>query len=411
MNARAEHLKCGSTEYLMNSDLGNEAIARGEILKGWRTIYLGELTDIAGGTTPHRQIAEYWKDGSICWATPTDITSIPASIYELFDTKEKVSEAAVSKGGSKIFPEQTVLMTSRATIGHVAVAQVPISTNQGFANFLPSEKYVPQFLCYWLESKRSELIQNASGSTFKEISKRSLKGIQIILPPFSEQECIAEILSSVDDCIRATEAVIAQAKRVKRGLMEDLLTNGLGSKAIARGDVPEGWRRDDLITLVTLKRGYDLPVSQRIEGDIPVVASNGPVGTHNQSAVEGPVVVTGRSGTIGKVELYEHDCHPLNTTLYSQNLHGNDARYVVEFLRFFRLERFATGTSVSTLNRNLVHAEKIVIPPVEKQKKIAGILLAMDDYIAINQRTSIQLRRLKRGLMDDLLTGRVRTAS
>lgn len=221
---QAGRVKRGLMKDLLTGGLSSEAIACGAAPEGWCTMRLGELTNIAGGTTPKRQIAEYWEDGSVSWATPTDITSMSASIYKLFDTKEKISEAAVSKGGSKIFPEQTVLMTSRATIGYVAVTQVSISTNQGFANFLPNEKYDPQFLCYLLESKRGELIQRASGSTFKEISKSSLKGIQIMLPPLSEQRRIVEILSSVDDQIVANRASADQLRRLKRGLMDDLLT-------------------------------------------------------------------------------------------------------------------------------------------------------------------------------------------
>lgn len=168
---------------------------------------------------------------------------------------------------------------------------------------------------------------------------------------------------------------------------------------------PIGWRADKLISLVTLKRGYDLPVAQRKGGDVPVVASNGPVGWHDEAMVNGPVVVTGRSGTIGKVELYEGDCHPLNTTLYSQDLHGNDPRYVAEFLRYFRLDRFATGTGVPTLNRNLVHAELIAIPPLAEQQRIAEILTSVDDSISATEAVIAQAERVKRGLMEDLLTG------
>ena len=221
---QAGRVKLGLMKDLLTGGLSSEAIACGAAPEGWRTMFLGELTRIAGGTTPKRKTAEYWEDVSISWATPTDITSMAASVYKLFDTKEKISEAAVSKGGSKIFPERTVLMTSRATIGYVAVAQVPISTNQGFANFLPNEKYNPQFLCYLLESKRGELIQRAGGSTFKEISKSSLRGFQIMLPPLTEQLRIAEILSSVDDQIVANRASADQLHRLKRGLMDDLLT-------------------------------------------------------------------------------------------------------------------------------------------------------------------------------------------
>ncbi|WP_421860069.1 restriction endonuclease subunit S [Oceanicaulis sp.] len=249
----------------------------------------------------------------------------------------------------------------------------------------------------------------ANGMAMLHLTKKGMEQLTIPVPPLSEQKRIAEILTAVDDSIRAGERVIEQTERVKKGLMEELLTGGLGSAAIERGEVPTGWRQDVFEKLVRLKRGYDLPVSQRIEGSVPVVASNGPVGTHNSPAVEGPVVVTGRSGTIGKVALYETECHPLNTTLYSQKTHGNNIRYIYYFLCWFRLGRFGTGTGVPTLNRNDVHAQQIVIPSLPEQKRIATILTSIDDQIEAERKHVEQQKRLKQGLMDDLLTGRVRT--
>jgi type I restriction enzyme, S subunit len=380
-----------------------------EVPQGWDELLFGELTSIVGGTTPKKNIEEYWDSEDVLWATPTDITSLPEASHFLSDTATKASIRAVERGGLKLLPANTVLMTSRATIGYVAIAKSEISTNQGFANFLPSEKYVPLFLLYLLQSKKEQLISSAGGSTFKEISKGILKSLSTLLPPLNEQHRIAEILSSVDESIQATQAVIKQAERVKRGLMEELLTGGLGSEAIERGEVPEGWIQAKFIDFVTLKRGYDLPVGQRIEGDVPVVASNGQVGWHNEPKVEAPVIVTGRSGTIGKVELYEMDCHPLNTTLYSTDLHGNNPYFAKYFIQHFKVERYATGTGVPTLNRNLVHEVVIVIPPLNEQGRIAKILSGFDESIASYKANIEHQSRVKKGLMNDLLTGKVRT--
>jgi len=170
-------------------------------------------------------------------------------------------------------------------------------------------------------------------------------------------------------------------------------------------EVPEGWNRMKFIEFVLLKRGYDLPVAQRVAGCVPVVASNGQVGWHNQAKVKAPVVVTGRSGTIGKVELYETDCHPLNTTLYSQSLNGNDPWFAKYFLEHFQMERFSTGTGVPTLNRNYVHEADISVPPPPEQKRIAKILSSVDESIQTTQSVIDQAERVKRGLMEDLLTG------
>ena len=134
------------------------------------------------------------------------------------------------------------------------------------------------------------------------------------------------------------------------------------------------WPKRPLIEVASLQRGYDLPVQQRVEGQYPVFAANGQLGTHTEAMAKGPGVVTGRSGTIGKVHYVDSDFWPLYTALFVTDLHGNDPKWVFYMLQSFGLERFAQGAGVPTLNRNLVHGELISVPPLREQKRIAAIL-------------------------------------
>ncbi|EJE8578308.1 restriction endonuclease subunit S [Vibrio vulnificus] len=143
------------------------------------------------------------------------------------------------------------------------------------------------------------------------------------------------------------------------------------------------WSLVELKNIATLKRGYDLPTKLRVEGEVPIYAANGRNGTHNEVKIKGPGVITGRSGTIGKVHYTEDDYWPLNTALYVTNFHGNDPRWVYYMLSAFKLERYAEGAGVPTLNRNLVHDELIPLPPLDEQKRIAAIL---DKADAIRQK-------------------------
>jgi type I restriction enzyme S subunit len=121
-----------------------------------------------------------------------------------------------------------------------------------------------------------------------------------------------------------------------------------------------------------LQRGYDLPVQQRRAGNVPVFAANGTVGAHCEAKVAAPGVVTGRSGSIGKVHFVASDFWPLNTALYVRDFRGNDPEWVAELLRWMHLERFARGGAVPTLNRNLVHGEIVPRPPLDEQRRIVG---------------------------------------
>lgn len=135
-----------------------------------------------------------------------------------------------------------------------------------------------------------------------------------------------------------------------------------------------GWQTKKLGDVATLQRGFDLPKQDRVSGEIPLVSSSGISDTHNKSAVQGPGVVTGRSGSIGNVFFIEEDFWPLNTVLYVKDFHGNDPRFVFHLLKKFDLKRFASGTGVPTLNRNVVHDELVKVPPLTEQRRIVGIL-------------------------------------
>lgn len=135
-----------------------------------------------------------------------------------------------------------------------------------------------------------------------------------------------------------------------------------------------GWYTVPLIEAATLQRGFDLPVQNRTPGEVPVFAANGPVGTHSEHKVKGPGVVTGRSGTIGKVHYVECDFWPLNTSLFVKEFHGNHPKFIFYLLNQLHLERFYEGTGVPTLNRNNIHSVQVPLPPLAEQKRIADIL-------------------------------------
>lgn len=151
-----------------------------------------------------------------------------------------------------------------------------------------------------------------------------------------------------------------------------------------------GWPLVPLKNIATLKRGYDLPVGARNEGAVPIYAANGKNGAHDEVKIKGPGVITGRSGTIGKVHYCEEDFWPLNTALYVMDFHGNHPRWVYYMLSNFKLERFSEGAGVPTLNRNLVHDELIPLPPLSEQKRIAAIL-DKADVICRKRQQAIQL--------------------
>lgn len=152
---------------------------------------------------------------------------------------------------------------------------------------------------------------------------------------------------------------------------------------------------------IELHRGYDLPKKQRKNGQVPVIASTGINGTHNVAKIKGPGVVTGRSGSIGKVQYIKDDFWPLNTTLYVSDFKGNNPKFVAYWLERFDLKRFSSGSAVPTLNRNELANVEICVPNREEQDKIVAILEPFEKKIELNQEINDNLLELAKTLFSE----------
>lgn len=189
----------------------------------WEAATLSELADIRSGGTPSTSDATLW-DGDIAWVTPTDITALDGRKF-LSGTTRTISRAGLRQSSAELLPEGTIVMTSRATIGECAIATIPLTTNQGFKNFIPKDRADRDFLYYLLMSQKKGFIELCSGSTFLEIGKTKLTGYTVRVPETKkEQEAIAAVLSDMDAEIQTLESRLAKARAVKEGMMQNLLT-------------------------------------------------------------------------------------------------------------------------------------------------------------------------------------------
>ena len=164
------------------------------------------------------------------------------------------------------------------------------------------------------------------------------------------------------------------------------------------------WNKTTFGQFASLHRGYDLPMTKRRKGKFPVIGSNGIVGHHDIAKFGGPGVMVGRSGSVGKSYYVDGSYWPLNTTLFVEDFHGNYPRFVEYFCQHFDFSSYAAGVSVPTLNRNLVHAAGVTVPPLPEQKKIATVLLEIQRAIETQEKIIQSLRDLKKSTMQHLFT-------
>lgn len=173
-------------------------------------------------------------------------------------------------------------------------------------------------------------------------------------------------------------------------------------------NLPSGWKVVKLEKVAPLQRGYDLPTDNIKEGLYPVVYSNGILRFHNEFKAKAPGVITGRSGTIGKVVYVEEDYWPHNTSLWVTNFYDNNPKFIYYMYINLNLARFSAGSGVPTLNRNDIHAQTIPLPPLDEQEKIAEILSTWDKAINLTINLIENKKRFKKALMQNLLTAKIR---
>jgi len=181
-----------------------EESALGLVPLGWRVDPIGDVLEIVGGGTPNTKEAEYWDPGEFAWTTPKDLSSLQSPV--LLKTERLLSAKGVSKVSSGLLPIGTLLLSSRAPIGYLAIAQIPLAINQGYIAILPSSQLPPLYMYFWLKLNMDVIKSRSNGSTFMEISKKAFRPIPALVPP-------VELLSKFLDVANPIFARLAENER------------------------------------------------------------------------------------------------------------------------------------------------------------------------------------------------------
>ena len=211
--------------------------------EGWEYKKIKDIGTVIGGTTPNTNVAEYW-DGKLCWISPAELDGS----HYLYDSRKKITEAAVKAKSLKLLPEGTVILSSRAPIGKVVINKVPTYCNQGFKCVICGKEIYNEFLYWWFWGKTDYLNSLGTGATFKEISKKLVEEITVPIPPISEQQSIVDYLDSAFAKIDAMKANAEKALNEAKALFQASLKEMLEPK--------EGWEENKLGDLVSFFSGY-----------------------------------------------------------------------------------------------------------------------------------------------------------
>lgn len=350
---------------------------RRNMKKDWEIKTLGEICEVVGGGTPKTAVSEYWSD-DVVWVTPKDLGLLETS--EITDSAKHISLKGLEKSSAKLLPAGSVVMSSRAPIGYVAIAGVELATNQGCRNFICGNEIFNKFLYYFLFANTELLNSLGGGTTFKEISGSIIKKISIPLPPISEQKRIVKILDEKIEAIEklkeVTEEQLVDVEELFVSKVSELFSkqekwksgslSGVCTELFAGGDVPKGNHSK------VPNEKHKIPIFSNGE------KNKGLYGYTNKARVTEPSLTISARGTIGYSEVRNEPFYPAVRLIV---VTPDKEKISLDFLQYFvkTLDFTHSGTSIPQLTVPMLRDYKISYPSILEQKKIVKQLDSLSE--------------------------------
>lgn len=228
---RAHHDQLAATAALFPDAMEESEL--GEIPKGWEVSTIGEMVEIAGGATPDTKNESYWNPPEYFWTSPKDLSGAQSPV--LLTTERKISTAGLSRIGSGLLPKGTLLMSSRAPIGYLAITQIPVAINQGYIAMLPGGKLPPLYLLMWCQQNMEEIKGQANGSTFMEISKKAFRPMLVTNPGSVVLDRFIETVTPLFGKLAEGVKESSQLAKLRDTLLPKLLS---GELSVADVEIP-----------------------------------------------------------------------------------------------------------------------------------------------------------------------------
>lgn len=379
------------------------------IPKEWKYDLLDKFPVRCSGHTPSQSFPEYW-DGGIKWISLADSNRLDKGY--IFNTSKEISEEGIKNSSAVLLPAETVVLSRDAGIGKSAVMYEPMAVSQHFIAWKcdNSHKINSWFLYNWLQLNKTEFERQAVGSTIKTIGLPYFKKLKIALPPYQEQEKIAQILSTWDQAISATEKLLENSQQQKKALMQQLLT---GKKRLLDENgvtFSEEWQLGHLVDIAKVSKGKALSSKDLEIGNYPVIAGGktSPY-THSEYTHENVITVSASGAYAGYVAFYPYKIWASDCSVVSNKI-GSDVNFIYHLLVSMQtiIYSLQSGGAQPHIYPKDIEGLKILIPPLVEQKKIASVISLADQEIRTLQKKLDCLKQEKKALMQQLLTGKKR---
>lgn len=319
----------------------------------WTTARLADCCEIVSGATPSTSVDDYWE-GDIRWATPKDLSNLDS--HYISDTPRKLTSEGLQSCAASILPENSVLFSSRAPIGHVAINTVPMATNQGFKSFVPKSGVVDaKYIFHWLRANRGYLESLGNGATFKEVSKATVSRIEIPYPPLPEQRRIAAILDQADALRAKRREALAQLDSLTQAIFIEMF--GDPKTLMDKGEVVQ---LSDVVAPSKIVTYGIVRAGPEVEGGVPYIRTgdikNGLILEHqlartshdiansySRSALSVGDIVMSIRATVGTTAVVPSSLDGANLTQGTARISprtGVSVQYLLNYLRTDSIQRW-----------------------------------------------------------------------
>jgi type I restriction enzyme S subunit len=370
----------------------------------WKIKSLGDIGEFIGGGTPSTSNDKFWN-GDINWFTPTEIKK-----DYVYDSLRKISELGLQKSSAKLLPVGTILLTTRATIGDVAIATIKCTTNQGFQSLVTNEFHYNYFIFNWFKKSKHLLMEKANGSTFPEISKSAIEKIALYIPSLEEQTKIANFLTSVDEKLNLLKEKKSLLEDYKKGIMQKIFNQELRFKDDNGNDFKD-WEEKQVKDIFKVTRGTVLSmlmVKENIEDDFkyPVYSSQtkqkGLAGYYNSFLFENAITWTTDGAGAGDVNYREGKFYCTNVCGVLINDDGYCNLLIAEILNSVS-RKYVSYVGNPKLMNNVMADITIYIPSsIKEQDKISEFLSAIDEKIELVSNQIQDTQEYKKGLLQQM---------
>ncbi|MGM9978541.1 MAG: restriction endonuclease subunit S [Clostridium sp.] len=374
----------------------------------WEQRKLGEVAEIVGGGTPSTTNEKYW-DGDIDWYTPAEINN---QIY-VEGSERKITELGLKKSSARILPAyKTVLFTSRAGIGKMAILRKSGTTNQGFQSIVLNDDTDSYFIYSMGSNIKEKAEKVASGSTFAEISGKALGNLNFMFPNKTEQKKIGDLFEKLDNLISLHQRKLENLKKQKKGLLQKMFPEkGKKVPEIRFPEFTDDWEQRKVSELFKITRGYVLATTEvdeksSDEKPYPVYSSqtknNGLMGYYSDYLYENAITWTTDGANAGTVNYRSGKFYCTNVCGVLLSEEGYANKMVSEALNLIAW-KYVSKVGNPKLMNNVMSEIEIYLPnAIEEQKQIGNFFEKFDNLISLHQRKLEHLQKQKKALLQQM---------